>query len=408
MAKIKVIQNTENRDTQIIKSNALIEAKYRLSKGEQRLVLLILGSIEREDPDFQDYFIKVRDFIDMFALEKSKGSYADLKKAIDALEDRKIEIMEGNSWEKFRWFSYARYVDGSGMVQIRFDPAMKPYLQWLSESFTKYWLKNVIQFKNKYSFRLYEFFKKDEFKANWHKQFKIAFELKDLRERLGIQEDEYPVFADFRRRVLDPAKKDISRYSDVNIVQIDFEKEWRAISRLVFHIEYIKGDKKHPELEDRSREAEQVPEIIAKLVEFGISEETARSWKKHYKIAQIERNLGFVKAKIQEWTIKDKCGYLAKAIQGDYGGDWAEEQEKKKEAKRIAQEAARESERKEEEAKKKMDKNRKIFDEKFSKMTETEKLENYRRFGIPEHASDSVKRSLLRAGMAKEGMLNQD
>jgi hypothetical protein len=41
-------------------------------------------------------------------------------------------------------------------------------------------------------------------------------------------------------------------------------------------------------------------------------------------------------------------------------------------------------------------------------MTEAEKLDNYRKFGIPEHASDSVKRSLLRAGMAKEGMLNQD
>jgi plasmid replication initiation protein len=129
MARIKVIQNTENRDTQIIKSNALIEAKYSLSLGEQRLILLLLGSIGREDQDFRDYFIKVRDFIDMYSLEKSKGSYADFKKAIDALEDRKIEILEGNSWEKFRWFSYAKYVDGSGVVQIRFDPAMKPYLQ---------------------------------------------------------------------------------------------------------------------------------------------------------------------------------------------------------------------------------------------------------------------------------------
>jgi hypothetical protein len=65
-------------------------------------------------------------------------------------------------------------------------------------------------------------------------------------------------------------------------------------------VESVKISKRDPDnSEDRPGE-EQMPEIIAKLVEFGISEETARSWKRHYKIAQIERNLGFVKAKLQE------------------------------------------------------------------------------------------------------------
>lgn len=179
----------------------------------------------------------------MYSLEKSNGTYANLKKAVDTLEERRIEIWEGKSWEKFRWFSYAKYIDGSGVVQMRFDPAMKPYLQALREKFTQYGLSNVIHFKNKYSIRLYEFFKKDEFKANGHKQFKIEFELQDLRERLGLKNDEYTVFADFRRRVLDPAQKEISNHSDINLIQVDYERDGRAISKIIFHVESVKNGK---------------------------------------------------------------------------------------------------------------------------------------------------------------------
>jgi hypothetical protein len=43
MAKITVIESTGTaRDIQIVKSNALIEAKYSLSIGEQRLILVLL------------------------------------------------------------------------------------------------------------------------------------------------------------------------------------------------------------------------------------------------------------------------------------------------------------------------------------------------------------------------------
>jgi plasmid replication initiation protein len=409
MAKITVIESTGTaRDIQIVKSNALIEAKYSLSIGEQRLILVLLWSIGREDPDFQNYYIKVRDFIDMYSLEKSNGTYADLKKAVDTLEERRIEIWEGKSWEKFRWFSYAKYIDGSGVVQMRFDPAMKPYLQALREKFTQYGLSNVIHFKNKYSIRLYEFFKKDEFKANGHKQFKIEFELQDLRERLGLKNDEYPVFADFRRRVLDPAKKEISNHSDINLVQIDYEREGRAISKIIFHVESVKDRKLKADTDDKGKwEQEHTPEIIWRLVEFWISEETAKIWKKRYGIKKIERNLGFTKAKLNEWGIKEKCGFLAKALEGDFGGDWAKEKDKKDEAKKIAKEESILAERKAEEVEKKKDEINKIFESKVSGLSKEEMQELYRRFDIKDSFSDVAKRVTLRAKMSGAGMLNQ-
>ena len=55
--KLKVVKNTS---PQVIrKSNELIEARYRLSIWEQRLILTLLANITKQDADFKRYHVRV-------------------------------------------------------------------------------------------------------------------------------------------------------------------------------------------------------------------------------------------------------------------------------------------------------------------------------------------------------------
>lgn len=172
------------------KRNELIEARYRLTLGEQRLILLLVSQISPDDVDFKDYQIRVADFVQMFELGSDKSVYEKVEQAAQSLVGKKLELSTGNRKKFATWLSYVEYVEGSGVVEMRFDKSLKPYLLQLKAHFTQYQLKRVVHFKSQYSIRLYEFLKTEEFKAK-NGYFKRTFELEELRERLGLSKDEY-------------------------------------------------------------------------------------------------------------------------------------------------------------------------------------------------------------------------
>ncbi len=58
-----------NKTSLISKSNDLIEARYKLSLNEQRLIILLISIIQPDDDDFHDYDLHVSEFAIMFGIE---------------------------------------------------------------------------------------------------------------------------------------------------------------------------------------------------------------------------------------------------------------------------------------------------------------------------------------------------
>ena len=113
----------------IKKSNDLIEARYRLTLGEQRLVLLLASQIRKDDKDFNYYEIKISDFAEMFGLKTDKSLYEKVEKIAGDLLGKKLYLKnDGKSFEGTVWLSYVKYVSGSGTIKLRFDDCLKPYL----------------------------------------------------------------------------------------------------------------------------------------------------------------------------------------------------------------------------------------------------------------------------------------
>ena len=338
--KIPVPFLESDKNKTIRKSNELIEARYSLGIGEQRLVLLLASEISPNDEDFKDYEIRVADFAKMFGLESCNSLYEKVQNASDSLIGRTLQLStDSNTSRKTTWLSYVEYVKGSGIVKLRFDKSLKPYLLQLKGHFTQYQLNHVIDFKSQYSMRLYELLKMDAFKANKNRLFEKTFEVFELRVFFGIDKNDYPLFANFKQKVIQPATREISDKTDLHINDVKYGKTRRKITNITFVVAIRSEDEKKRQqadlqIENKTPEKENKNHpIIESLVSLGFSIEIAKTYKNKHGVKKIERNIAYTLAKKEAGLVKDVPAYLNMAIENDYGGGvWETENQKKAQA----------------------------------------------------------------------------
>ena len=308
-----------NKSVQIVKKdNRLIEAKYKLSIHQQRVLFTLLEKIHSSDDDFMHYDIDIGDIAEKFGLENGKALYAQMQEAISDLVTKKITIQEGSQTVVMAWLSYARYTKGQGIVEISFHKDLKPYLLQLKNHFTQYQLSAVARFKSSYSIRFYELLKMNEYLGKGG-QFYRKFTIKELREYMQLDDGLYENFKDLRIRVIEPAYKEINEFSDIHIVDIEYLKKGRAVSDI-----RITAEPKNQMMIDVT---EDTTEALQALIEFGISEETANKWLDKFDTARVMRNIAYTRARQQEGGVNSPILYFSKAVQDDNGLAWYEQQQ---------------------------------------------------------------------------------
>jgi plasmid replication initiation protein len=320
--------NPNNKSATIRKSNELIEARYKLSLAEQRLILLLASEISPDDKDFKKYQITVADFVRMFGLESSNAMYKEVQKAAKELVGKRLDLSKNGEEIYTTWLSYVKYVDGSGLVNLEFHSSLKPYLLQLKKHFTQYNLGYVIDFTCQYSVRFYELLKMDAYKSK-NGQFEKAFEIEELRFILGLEEKDYPLFADFKRRAIDPSVKEINEKTDLDITEVNYGKTGRKITRVTFSV-VVRSKEDTLQRQAALGQDATKPEkdaaghhpVVTKLIALGFSEELAKSYKNKHGVKKIERNIAYTLAKKHNGAVKDVPAYLNKAIENDLGGAW--------------------------------------------------------------------------------------
>jgi plasmid replication initiation protein len=218
----------------IVKSNYIVEASYKLSLGEQRVIYVLTSMIKPDDKEFKTYRLTVKEFAEILGT-KSKDMYAQVARYVEGLRDRDLTIIKEKSILKTKWLSSAEYFIDDGYVELCFDPKLKPYLLMLKERFTKLSLDRMVSFKSQYSGRIYELLKQYE------KIGERVFRLDELKSLLGIGFDEYTHYGLFKQRILSKAKEEINTDSDL---QIEFEeiKTRRKVTDLKFYIKSNKSE----------------------------------------------------------------------------------------------------------------------------------------------------------------------
>jgi len=224
----------ENRGYKVVKSNDLIQrARYNLSMQEQKIILYLISKIKPDDDEFKLYEFQIKDFCEVCGIDESNGgNYVMLKETIKKLTDKSnwvvIKGRDGEEWETIvRWIEKPFINKKSGIIKIRLDREMKPYLLQLKQKFTTYSLYFTLAMKSKYSLRIYELLK------SYQNLEKCEFEIEKLKSNLAAEK--YASFADFKIKVIDVAVREINAYTDIT-VSYELEKQGRKYSKIKFKI----------------------------------------------------------------------------------------------------------------------------------------------------------------------------
>jgi plasmid replication initiation protein len=314
-----------------------------LSVGEQRIIKLLISMIERDDEDFKAYQIPIKQFSDL--LEIPRNDFYRQVKAITKKLISNILIFKENIDDddelQVAWLTSAEYIKDKGIVEVEFSPKLKPFLLQLKREFVKYELGNVIHIKNIYSIRIYELLKQ------YQKIGKRNFDIQTLRNTLGIKDNEYKQFCDFRRWVLKVAQQELAEKTDISFEWEEEKKNQKCVA-ITFIISKQNSDQLTEEQEGRlvfeakpeSEEKTEPPlnEQVERLASMGVTRSTAEQIAAEFDQERIERAIAYTKGKQQEGGVKNAAAFVVTAIKKDYTDALAAEKRKKAEALRLQRE----------------------------------------------------------------------
>ncbi|MHA3084513.1 replication initiation protein RepM [Acinetobacter sp. ANC 5383] len=211
---------------QIVKSNQVIEASYQLSAVEQRIVLAAICRIPKSQEITDDvlYPVSVHELQLLGVHEKT--AYRDLKEGINRLYDRSINLTIENKSIKMRWVQEIQFLDSQGTIGIRFSKPILPFISNLSREFTKYALSDIAGINSGYGIRIYELL------VQYKSIGKRELSVESMRKMLELG-TKYPLFADFKKRVIDTAVEQINEYSPLE-VKYEQKKTGRKVTHICF------------------------------------------------------------------------------------------------------------------------------------------------------------------------------
>jgi plasmid replication initiation protein len=335
----------------VVQHNKIVEAKYKLSVGEQRLVKLLVSMIEKNDADFKVYQISIKHLSDLLGLSDN-DFYRKVKEISKKLISNVLVFKDASGRElQVSWLSSAEYIEKMGIVELEFSPKLKPFLLHLKNHFTAYELGNVINLKHTYSIRIYELLKQYE------RIGKRRFLVEDLRNLLMVGKDEYVRYRDFKRWVLQVAQKELSEKTDI---AFDWKEE--KVRRVCVALEFIITPQKRPrnnkekqggknttvvegkkvKAQDAVLEGDKpqplkevqptpVDENFSRLVALGVHAATAEELVKEYGGEEIKVAVDYAERLHREKGLSNFAGFVVQAIRKGFKDGEAEKRQRAEE-----------------------------------------------------------------------------
>lgn len=220
----------------VVKDNALIQASYTLDLAEQRLILLAIIEARNSGQGItHDSLLRIHasNYAKQFGVN-DKTAYTVVKDASKGLFDRYVTYHDKNPKNgKDRSF-HCRWVDkigvepDSGIVYMRFTSDVVPLITRLESHFTSYEIAEVANLTSIYAIRLYELI--IQWRDNGVTQ---RYKIDDLRQKLGVEPEQYKTMSNLKAKVLDRAIKQINQHTDIT-VKYEQHKTGRKITAMSF------------------------------------------------------------------------------------------------------------------------------------------------------------------------------
>ncbi len=343
-------KSKRNKGIKLIrKSNDLIEARYKFDIWETRIFSTVLTQISSEDEDFKVFRITPRDMIKEFDIHNG-NAYELLREAAHSLMDKRFFInyeVKGavreqrfhiiRSMDYLKEVSNEAYREENEYIELAIEPEMKQLLLELKSRFTSYDMRNIIRFRSSYTVRIYEHLKQYE---------SIGRRVLDIEylKRIFELATEYPLFANFYQKIIEPALRDINLYADIEITNISKLKNGRKVESLLFEFrskpnayEILNRRRKlhnpsqtlalpfpKPPVEAvKSNESTLTDQLFLQfqqivVAEFGVSPTIFLAQIKGHTEGDIERAIRVTRRAVAEKRAKNTAGFFVEALRNNY------------------------------------------------------------------------------------------
>ncbi|WP_244614327.1 replication initiation protein [Elizabethkingia argenteiflava] len=188
-----------------------------------------------------------------------------MREATESIGSRMFEIETKESLEQIWLFSSVKYLFGTGSFSVKLNDEALPYFFELKNNFTAMQLKLGLNCSSKYAKRFYGT------ACQWRSLASKRFEIEELKKMLGLIDkkgnEQFKRINDFKKYVLDIAKKQINENTDI---EIDFELKKRGRS---YHWVIIQmNTQKFKQLEISFQNSIDVQKFSCKLTVYGLTQ----------------------------------------------------------------------------------------------------------------------------------------
>ena len=220
----------------ITQDNELAGSIQDMNLVEKRNVLLSAAVIRTADKYLPSVRFYTTDYRRIFGV-KNKTLTQDFLDIVDTITTRNVVLPHGRKGKtSFSVVSTYTVVpgpdseDGRAYVEMKLHEDMAGFFLNLERNFLSLPLLLYSSFRSNYALRISEILASA---GRGDKQYTVTYSVEDLKAKLNCKH--YSNFAQFRRRALDPAKKE---NDEIGYLTFEWEehKQGRAISELSFHV----------------------------------------------------------------------------------------------------------------------------------------------------------------------------
>lgn len=300
------------QERKIKQHNTISSGRYDFSACQLDVLFMLLATLEEEDTANKRYNIRVKD---IELITGRKWNYQQLVESNEEMMSRVFKIEESDGLRQIVLFSEIKYLDGTGSFDMVINEPARSYFFELKNNFTLLELKSVLSCTSKHAKRLYTL------ACQWRGTGGHTYSIGELKEMLGLKDpkgkepEQYKQIGEFKKSVLDIAKKQINEHTDIVFDYELLKTRGRSFDTIKLFCGFSKPKLQmeidfNGDIETQKKNGELLQKI-ANIKAIGIREDLAELWAvKYWKQFVEEKNkltLAMQKGKI----IEDKPAYLA-------------------------------------------------------------------------------------------------
>ncbi len=360
----QVLTLNELEKRKVVEHNSLITSIAKMDKTPLKMFELAVSCIDTEKPlEDNTVYLSKKDLFAFFKVSDN-DKHSRFKEAVEKMQKQaffkiKEKKDKGFEFENIVPIPYVKWTDYNDEVLIRFSPEIIPYLVNLKKNFTQHALSDLAELNSKYSIILYRWLSMN---YNQYEHYSVkggrraeqveayrnpSISIKELREMTDTI-NEYKLMHQFTERILKEPLEEINAHTSFN-VSYEKVKKGRSIDSIVFHIEkkrmaddnsYKLDDRAYQE--DKARKAETEDELVLQAINSPYTKLLMEHFLLSYLdlmdikiLAGLQKNvyplydelkdlrglngvkdhLSYVGAKQEDYSKKNICKYLKKAIE---------------------------------------------------------------------------------------------